>query len=65
MTKGYPIFQTKVLDPYPHLNGEQQLGALGACPAQTITYMQIILQGKLIVPRIWCYGVMVLKHKTK
>ena len=23
----YPTFQTKVLDPYPHLNGGQQLGA--------------------------------------
>ena len=30
--KRYPIFQTKVLDPYPHSNGGQHLGALVACP---------------------------------
>ena len=30
-TKEYPTFQTKVIDPYPHLNGGQQLGALEAC----------------------------------
>ena len=28
LTKGYPIFQTEVHDPYPHINGGQQLGAL-------------------------------------
>ena len=26
------IIQTEVLDPYPHSNGGQQLGALKACP---------------------------------
>ena len=36
VTKGYPIFQTKVLDSYPHLNGGQQLGALEACPLQPL-----------------------------
>ena len=25
------------LDPYPHLNGEQQLGALESSPDQTVT----------------------------
>ena len=32
VAKGYPIFQTEVLDPYPQLNSGQQLGALEACP---------------------------------
>ena len=39
VTKGYPIFQTEVPDPYPHLNGAQQLGALEACPTQTVTFI--------------------------
>ena len=34
--KGYPIFQTEVCDPYPHLNGGQQLGALEACPSHLL-----------------------------
>ena len=28
---------SNILDPYPHLNGGQQLGALEACLSQTIT----------------------------
>ena len=40
VTKGYPIFQSKVLDPYPQLNGGQQLGALEACPIQTVTVVR-------------------------
>ena len=30
--KRYPIFQTEELDPYPHSNGGQHLGARVACP---------------------------------
>ena len=29
--KRYPIFQTEVLNPYPHSKGGQQLGVLEAC----------------------------------
>ena len=36
VAKGYPIFQTKVPDPYPRLNGGQQLGARGLSD-QTVT----------------------------
>ena len=43
VTKGYPTFQTKVLDPYPPLNGGQHLGALEACPDQTVTLMLLTL----------------------
>ena len=61
VTKGYPIFQypifqTEVPDPYPHLNGRQQLGTLEACPLKplhisvTISKAQILgIQFNLVI----------------
>ena len=42
VTKGYPTFQTEVLEPYPELNGGQLLGGLEACPFQTVTCMATV-----------------------
>ena len=39
VTKGYPIFQTEVLDPYSHLNGGQQLGSARGLSVSTDTYI--------------------------
>ena len=42
VTKGYPIFQTEVLDLYPQLNGGQQLGVLEACPVLPLHILVIV-----------------------
>ena len=36
--RGYPIFQTKVLDPYPHLNRGQHIRRAKGLSVPTITY---------------------------
>ena len=41
MINVYPTFQTEVLDPYPHLNGGQQLGARGLS-VHTVTFISTL-----------------------